>query len=124
MNHQILSLADKLTLIAELEHARHHCIRTMHSTEDEDEKFFHKVMAKRLQDVRRKTEKKWADTDELGWCIVKASTKVKQLNEEVFEDDDELFSEIESIADELLSHHLHEDLSGCSACRDEKEEIK
>ena len=118
-----MSLADKLTLVAELEHGRHHCIRTMHSTENEDEKFFHKVMAKRLQDARRKAEKKWADTDELGWCIVKVSTKIKQLNEEVFEDDDELFSEIENIADELLSHHLHEDLTGCKSCREDKENV-
>lgn len=119
MNHKSLALADKLTLIGELEHSRHHCIRSMHSVEDPDEKFYYKVKAKQLQDVRRKAEKKWADTNEYNWCLVKVSTKIKQLNEEVFEADDELFSEIENIADDLLSHALHEDLSGCSSCKDD-----
>lgn len=122
MQHAVLSLADKLTLLGELEHGRRHCIRSMHSVEDPDEKFYYKVKAKQLQNARRKAEEKWANTDEYNWCLVKVSTKIKQLNEEVFEADDDLFSEIENIADDLLSHTLHEDLTGCSACREDKQE--
>lgn len=124
MNHNILSLADKISLLGELEHGRHHCIRSMHSIEDPDEKFYYKVKAKQLQNARRKAEEKWANTDEYNWCLVKTSAKIKQLNEEVFEADDDLFSEIENIADDLLSHALNEDLAGCSACREELNELK
>ena len=119
MNHKTLALADKLTLLGELEHVRHHCIRSMHSIEDKEEKFYYKVKAKQLQNARREAEKKWADTDEYNWCLVKGSTKIKQLNEEVFESVDVIFSQFENIADDLLSHALHEDLTGCSSCRDD-----
>lgn len=101
---------------------RRHCIRSAHVAEDDEKKFYYQVKAKQLQDVRRKLQDKWLKTDELDWCIVKSSATLKQLNSELVKDDLELFSEIEGLADSLLSNALNEDLSGCRACADDKKD--
>lgn len=117
IDHNNLKLYDKLCLLGELEHARRHCIRSAHSIEDPEQKFYYIVKAKQLEDIRRKAQHKWAETNEVDWCLVKTATRIKQLNEETFESDIELYSEIENIADDLSGHALDEDLSGCSACK-------
>lgn len=119
MNHKILSLADKITLLAELEHLRRHCIRSAHVTEDDDKKFYYQVKAKQLQNLRRKVQDKWLKTDELDWCIVKSSATLKQLNNEIMLEDLDLFSDIERVADDLLGNALSEDLSGCKSCSED-----
>lgn len=124
MNHEILSLADKITLLSELEHLRRHCIRSAHVTEEDDKKFYYQVKAKQLQDLRRKVQDKWLKTDELDWCIVKSSATLKQLNNEILMEDLELFSDIERVADDLLGTALGEDLSGCKSCLEDSAPLK
>lgn len=119
MNHKNLALADKINLLGELEHLRRHCLRSAHTIGDKEKKFYYQVKAKQLKDLRRNTQKKWLGTDEIDWCIVKSSACLKQLNNELAAEDLELYSNIESIADELLGHALGEDLRGCSSCRDD-----
>ncbi len=120
--HKRMALSDKITLLGDLEHSRHHLVRSAHSAEDENEKFWYLVKAKQTKDLRRKLETKWLNTGELDWCLVKVNSRVKWLNEELLEDDLELFSEIEDLADSILSHALGEDLSGCASCREELEQ--
>lgn len=117
--HKTLALSDKIRLLGEIEHSRSHCVRSAHVAEDEEQKFFYQVKATQAQKLRRKVQDKWLKTGELDWCIVKSSATLKQLNNEILSEDLDLFSEIESFSDELLSHALGEDLSGCQSCRDE-----
>lgn len=124
MNHDILAIADKITLLSELEHSRHHLLRSAHVAEDEEKKFWYLVKAKQAQDLRRKVQDKWLKTDELDWCLVKSSARLKWLNEEVAHDDLELFSEVERFADDILSNGLGEDLSGCSSCKSDASELQ
>lgn len=117
--HATMSLSDKITLLAELEHARHHASRSAHVVEDDDEKFYYQVKAEQAKRIRREVQAKWLNTPEKDWCLVKTSARLKWLNEEVLSDDLETFSKIEDLADDLLSHALGEDLSGCQSCRDD-----
>lgn len=120
MDHKKLSLTDKIKLLGEVEHSRSHLLRSAHTTEDEEKKFWYLVKAKQAQDLRRKIQEKWLKTDELDWCLVKSASRLKWLNEEVAFDDIELFSDIENFADSILGHGLGEDLSGCKSCQEDK----
>lgn len=119
--HKTLALSDKIALLGELEHTRHHLARSAHVAEDEDQKFWYQVKADQAKNLRRKIQKKWLNTSELDWCLIKTSSRIKWLNEELLGSDLDLFSEIESFADDILGHGLRQDLSGCQSC---KEEIK
>lgn len=121
--HKNMQLMDKITLLGELEHLRRHCIRSAHVVDDEVKKFYYQVKAKQLRDLRRKIQWMWLYTDHLDWCIVKSASRLKQLNEEIIKSDMDTFSEIESIADELLGNALEEDFSGCQSCIEDKEDI-
>lgn len=82
------------------------------------------MKAEQAKQLRRKVQAQWLKTGELDWCLVKSSARLKWLNEEVLSNDLELFSEVESFADDILGHALGEDLSGCSSCRSELDSIK
>lgn len=124
MQHDKLALSDKITLLSELEHERHHLLRSAHVAEAKDKKFWYLVKAKQAQDLRRKVQEKWLKTDELDWCLIKSSARLKWLNEEVAHEDLELFSEIESFADDILGHGLGEDLSQCKSCQEDMSEVE
>lgn len=123
MDHKQLALADKISLLGELEHARHHLLRSAHVAEEQEKKFYYLVKAKQAQDLRRRVQEKWLATDELDWCLIKSSARLKWLNEEVAHDDLELFSELESFADDILGHGLGKDLSGCHSCAEDKDSV-
>lgn len=122
MNHDNLAISDKLSLLGELEHLRAHLVRSAHSSEDGDKKFFYLVKAEQTKKLRRKLQAKWLSTGELDWCSVKVGSRIKQLNLETLSDDLDLFSEVESLADSVLGEALGIDLSGCVSCRGDKED--
>lgn len=117
--HHIMGLADKVKLLGDLEHTRSHCVRSAHVAETDDEKFYYQVKSEQAKRIRREVQAKWLNAPEKDWCLVKTSARLKWLNEEVLSDDLETFSKIEDLADDLLSHALNEDLSGCASCRDD-----
>lgn len=119
--HETLALVDKIALLGEIEHARHHCARSAHVAEDHEQKLFYQVKASQAKRLRREMQATWLDTGELDWCLVKTASRIKWLNEEVLEEDLDLFSEIEDFADSLLSHALKRDLSGCQSCHEDEE---
>lgn len=121
--HKTLALSDKVALLGEMEHARHHLVRSMHVTEDEAQKFWYQVKAEQAKKLRRKIQRKWLETGELDWCLIKSSSRIKWLNEEILDSDLDLFSEIESFADDILGHGLKENLSGCESCREEIDNV-
>lgn len=120
MQHDKLAISDKITLLGELEHDRHHLLRSAHVATDKERAFRYFVKAHQARELRRKVQQRWLDTDELDWCVVKSSARLKWLNEEIADNDMELFNEIENFADDLLSFALNTDLSGCKSCNDDK----
>lgn len=122
--HKTLTLSDKIKLLGEIEHTRAHLVRSAHVATDEEQKFWYQVKAEQAKQLRRKIQAKWLNTGELDWCLVKVSARLKWLNEEVLSSDLELFSEVESFADDILGHSLGEDLSGCESCREEIDDPK
>lgn len=123
VNHDLLSLTDKIRKVGELEHIRYHAKRASKVVKDEEEKLFWRVIALQSRDLRREVQKRHLDTDKVNWCPEKAACALKQINYED-EEDDELFERIETLCDTILSHALHEDLHGCEGCEKDKPNIE
>lgn len=123
-NHAKASVADKITLLSELEHARAHAIRSaivLQTEEKEDESFKFLVWGKQLLDMRRKFMGKWfPDIDAKHWCMCKATARLRQLAYEIGGDDIELLVAIDTLTDEVWGDAIGEDLSDCIACKEDK----
>lgn len=122
MQHDKLMVSDLLSLVGELEHQRRHVTRAAKVVADEDLKFFYLVKAEQLKRVRRKVQEK-LPMETRDWCIVKSGSAIKQLNNELLTEDLDLFSEIESIEDDLLGKVLGIDLSECESCATDRKVV-
>lgn len=116
MDHDTLSVIDQAAIIGELEHIRRHAIRSAHSAEKDEDKFYYLVLAKEAQTARRQFQSKYFPTSTLDWCLVKAACSLKQMVYETMEEDTETLDSIEQLADRILSHATGKDLSGCETC--------
>lgn len=117
--HKNMALADKLRLIGELQHMRSHCILAAASEPELSVPYL--VLAKRCQSARRDFQKKYfPNTKEKDWCIIKSAGQLLQLLEETADGDAEEMSELKSLVDNAIMITTGEDISGCSACRDDK----
>lgn len=124
MNHKALSKIDKLWVLSELEHKRRHARRSSHVAESNEDKMFYKVVSARSQDIRRRYQQKYfPDVTELDWCLLKVSETLRQLNYEATPEDDGLFDEIEDLCDMVTSHAIHEDVSGCKSCAEDRADV-
>lgn len=121
MNHNLLNLTDKLSLIGELEHIRRHAKRSAKVAEESEDKLFYQVIAANAQSLRRDYQAKYLDTPELDWCLVKSAATLKQLAYES-EDDEEFFERLETLTDQIYTHAFKQDMSGCKACAEDKEQ--
>lgn len=122
MNHDSLNLTDKIATLAELEHVRRHAKRSAKVAADPDEKLFYQVVARQAQELRREYQAKYLPSSELDWCLTKSAATLKQLTYEA-EEDIEFVDRLENLADEILSHALKVDLSGCAACREDEQSV-
>ena len=122
--HKHLALEDTLALIGELEHARRHNLRSYYSATEQEDKFFYLVTAAQAQRLRRKVQGKLGNIDTEDWCILKSAQAIRQLNYELMEGDEGLFNDLESFVDSINTHALKQDMSGCRACQDDRNEIK
>lgn len=122
-NHTKASVADKISLISELEHGRRHCLRSAvsaYNEDDDSESIQYLIWAKRFQEIRRAYMRKhFGNLKETDWCLVKVCASLRQLAYETCEGDIEEFKEIEDLVDEITSNALGVDLSSCAACRDD-----
>lgn len=124
-NHQKAASADKISFLSEIEHARAHALRSalvLKGEEKDDFSFRYLVWAKQLLDMRRKYMAKWfPNIDAKHWCLCKASARLRQLAYEIGGDDIELLLEVDNIVDEIWGDAIGEDLSDCSACKEDRE---
>ena len=124
-DHSKASVADKISLISELEHGRRHCVRAAASAwreEDDSESVQYLLWAKRFQTLRRDYMKKhFSDFKETDWCLIKVCAELRSLVYEVCEGDVEELKEFEDLIDEITGKALGMDMSSCLACREDKE---
>lgn len=125
-NHDKASVADKIRLISELEHARAHALRSAVSAweeEDDSESIKYLLLAKRAQTLRRDYMKKhFGQLKDTDWCLCKSAACLRQIAYEVCEGDAVELKEIDDFVDEIWGHALDMDLSDCKACKDDKGE--
>ncbi len=123
-DHSKASVADKIALIAELEHGRRHCVRAAASAwreNDDSDSVQYLLWAKRFQEIRREYMKKhFGDLKETDWCLFKVSASLRQLVYEVCEGDVEELKEIDDLIDEITGKALGMDMSDCLACREDR----
>lgn len=123
-NHDKASVADKITLIGELEHGRRHCVRAAASVwreEDDSDSIQYLLWAKRFQEIRREYMKKhFGELKEQDWCLFKVGASLRQLAYEVCEGDVEELKEMEDLIDEITGKALGMDLSGCFSCKEDE----
>lgn len=122
-DHAKASVADKISLLGELQHGRRHCIRSAASVwreEDDSESIQYLLWAKRFQEIRREYMKKhFGELKETDWCLLKVCAELRSLAYEVCEGDVEELKEIEDLIDEITARALGVDMSLCLACRED-----
>lgn len=128
-NHDKASVSDKISLIGELCHIRHHALRAAVSTweeegESDDSDFIrYLILAKRAQEMRREYMRKhFKEIKDSDWCLCKAAACLRQLAYEVCEGDAEELKEIDDLVDDIWGEALNMDLSECRSCIDDRED--
>lgn len=126
-DHGKASIADKIRLVSELEHIRAHAVRAAASAweeEDDSESTRYLIMAKEAQQLRREyMQKHFGDLKETDWCLCKAAACLRQVAYEVCEGDLVELKELDDFVDEIWGAALGMDLSGCLACRGDREAV-
>lgn len=124
-DHAKAGASDKIALVAELEHARRHALRSAASTwreEDDSESFKYLILAKRAQELRRDYMRKhFGELKDTDWCLCKTAACLRQLAYEVCEGDTIELKEIDDFVDEIWGEALGKDLSDCVACSEDRE---
>lgn len=124
-DHDKASVADKILLISELQHARAHALRAAVSVwreEDDSDSVKYLLLAKRAQTLRREYMRKHFDElKETDWCLCKAAAAIRQLAYEVCEGDSEELRELDDFVDEVWGSALDRDLSSCIACAEDRQ---
>ena len=127
-DHTKASVADKISLVAELQHGRRHCIRSAASAwreDDDSDSIQYLLWAKRFQEIRRDYMKKhFGDLKETDWCLLKVCAELRSLAYEVCEGDVEELKEIEDLIDEITGKALGMDMSDCVSCREDRAHVE
>ena len=124
-DHAKGSVADRIFVLSEMEHARRHAIRSaiVSDPEDKEASFNFLVWAKQLQDLRRAyMQKHFGDIDTKFWCLCKSTACLRQLAYEVDGDDLEFLREVDNLVDDIWGTATGKDLSECEACRGDRGE--
>ena len=123
-NHEKGGVADRISVIAEMEHARRHAIRSaivLAVEEKAEESFKFLVWAKQLMDMRRAyMGKHFANIDSKHWCLCKSTACLRQLAYEVEGDDSEFLVEVDNLVDQVWGDAIGKDLSDCTVCKEDK----
>lgn len=120
--HKSASLSDKITVCGNLEHIYYHAKKSAAvKIEDKEAEAFFQTVAAMAQDFRRRYMKKhFPDCPEELWCLGKAVEIARQRIYESDEGDTEDISDIDAIWQMVWERITGQDLSSCSACREDK----
>ena len=85
-----------------------------------DEAFRYQVIAAQAKTMRRKLmQREFGDIEAKDWCLCKVAACLRQLAYEL-DLDIETVQEIDALVDQIWGEAIHQDLSDCEACRDDK----
>ena len=119
--HKSASISDKITALGNLEHVYYHAKKSAGvKIEDKEAEIFFQTVAAMAQDFRRRYMKKhFPDCPEELWCLGKAVEIARQRIYESDKGDTEDISDIDAIWQMIWGRITGQDLSGCSACRED-----
>ena len=128
-NHAKSSVADKIALLSELEHARRHALRAAASAlqeeSDDSDSTRYLILAKRAQELRRDyMNKHFGELKDTDWCLCKSAACLRQLAYEVCESDAVELRELDDFVDEIWGEALNMDLSDCVACKEDRSTLE
>ena len=122
--YQALNTSDHIRVIGELEHIKSHAERSKQVVAGTDDEVFYQVVANKAKALRRKYMRTYfPDCDDKLWCLGKASASLRQVVYESDEGHAELVIEADDLVDEIWQKITGEDLSSCSACKEDKKEV-
>lgn len=115
------NLSDQITVIGNLEHLYMHLLKSA-STLEEDEAVFYLTLAQMVKEYRREFMREhFPSVEERDWCVLKAVETVRQRVYESANTSHKNLKEINDIWGLITEHIFGVDMSGCSACKEDKE---
>lgn len=124
-NYETANVSDHIRAISELEHCYSHAQRSKQVAKDTDDEVFYQVIANKAKDLRRKYMRTYfPDCDDKLWCLGKATASLRQVAYEADEGHTELLKEVDDLVDEVWQKISGKDLSDCSACKDDKNDVQ
>lgn len=120
-DHQIAGVADKISLISELEHARRHALRSAVSSDNDEDEMFYLILSKQAQSLRREfMQKHFPNIDHKLWCLCKCTATLRQIAYEIWDEDAKMLRDIDQLVDDVWGRATGQDLSGCAVCKEDK----
>jgi len=125
IDHESKTISDKVTVVGELEHVLYHARKSASvKVEDKELETFFQTVARMTLDFRRRYMKKhFPDCPEELWCLGKAVETARQRIYEADEGDTEDLSDIDAIWNMIWGRICKRDLSGCSSCKEDKNDL-
>lgn len=123
-DYDLANISDGIRLIGALEHIRAHALRSAQLSAGEDDEIFYQVTAKRAQNLRREYMAKHFNAPEKLHCLGKATAELRQIAYETDTGDSDFLHEVDELVDSVWGKITDTDLSGCQACREDKENGK
>lgn len=119
------NVSDHISAIGELEHIVRHAKRSQQVAKDTDDEVFYQVIANKAKALRRQYMRTYfPDCDDKLWCLGKASASLRQVVYEADEGHTELIREVDDLVDEIWGKITGEDLSGCEACKSDRDDVE
>lgn len=117
-DHKTASIADDIRLIGELCHIRAHALRSAVVAEGTEDEMFYLLTAQRAKELRRQfMQEHYPNIDSKLWCLCKSAACLRQVAYEVWGEKAEFLKQLDELVDDIWGKATGEDLSGCSACK-------
>lgn len=119
-NFDTANLADQISVIGFCEHVYDHCCKS--AAVSEEDAVFYMTIASMIKDFRRRFMKDhFPDVKDEDWCLLKAIEQVRQRVYESAPTSKKDLKEVNDIWSEVTEHIFGVDMSGCTACKEDKE---
>lgn len=123
-NFDTANLSDQITVVGNLEHLYMHLLKSA-STLEENEAVFYLTLAQMVKEYRREFMREhFPNVGEKDWCVLKAVETVRQRVYESASTSHKDLKETNDIWSLITEHIFGVDMSGCSACKEDKEKYE
>lgn len=119
-NYDTANLADQISVVGFCEHVYDHCCKSAAVSKKEDAVFY-MTIADMIKEYRRNFMKEhFPNIKDEDWCLLKSIEQVKQR---IYESAHTSYNDLKGINDiwsEVTEHIFGIDMSGCTACEEDK----